>query len=56
MKRVLICGAGIAGAHLIACCLSDSSWQVDVIEKQKGERKSGYMIAFLEMAGKLQKK
>ena len=45
MKRVLISGAGIAGLTL-ACCLADSGWQVDVIEKADGERKSGYMITF----------
>ena len=45
MKRVLISGAGVAGLTL-ACCLADSGWQVDVIEKADGERKSGYMITF----------
>jgi 2-polyprenyl-6-methoxyphenol hydroxylase-like FAD-dependent oxidoreductase len=45
MKRVLISGAGIAGLTL-ACCLADSGWQVDVVEKAEGERKSGYMITF----------
>ena len=45
MKRVLISGAGIAGLTL-ACCLADSGWQVDVVEKADGERKSGYMITF----------
>jgi 2-polyprenyl-6-methoxyphenol hydroxylase-like FAD-dependent oxidoreductase len=45
MKRVLISGAGIAGLTL-ACCLADSGWQVDVVEKAVGERKSGYMITF----------
>jgi len=45
MKRVLISGAGIAGLTL-ACCLADSGWQVDVVEKADGERRSGYMITF----------
>ncbi len=45
MKRVLISGSGIAGLTL-ACCLGDSGWEVDVVEKADSERKSGYMIAF----------
>lgn len=45
MNRVLISGAGIAGLTL-ACCLADADWQVDVVEKSEGERKSGYMITF----------
>jgi 2-polyprenyl-6-methoxyphenol hydroxylase-like FAD-dependent oxidoreductase len=45
MKQVLISGAGIAGLTL-ACCLADSGWHIDVIDKAAGERESGYMITF----------
>ena len=55
MKRVLISGAGIAGLTL-ACCLADSGWQVDVIEKANGERKTGYMIAFFGNGWKVAEK
>ena len=55
MKRVLISGAGIAGLTL-ACCLADSGWHVDVVEKSEGERKSGYMITFFGNGWKVAEK
>jgi 2-polyprenyl-6-methoxyphenol hydroxylase-like FAD-dependent oxidoreductase len=55
MKRVLISGAGIAGLTL-ANCLADSGWQVDVVEKADGERKSGYMITFFGNGWKVAEK
>jgi 2-polyprenyl-6-methoxyphenol hydroxylase-like FAD-dependent oxidoreductase len=45
MRRVLVSGAGIAGLTA-ACCLADSDWHVDVVEKAGAERTTGYMITF----------
>ena len=55
MKRVLISGAGIAGLTL-ACCLADSGWNVDVVEKADKERITGYMITFFGNGWKIAEK
>ena len=55
MKRLLISGSGIAGLTL-ACCLADSGWHVDIIEKSYNERDTGYMIAFFGNGWKVAEK
>lgn len=44
MKAIIV-GAGIAGLAT-AKNLADSGWQVEILEKSRGPRASGYMVDF----------